>query len=290
MNKFLLTTLTLAALAVPATAANAATPLAQVAANSADGMTYFGTNSDDTVTIGVVAGRIAVDNASPLQANAGCLPVAGDNTRATCTIFRAADGANRPINAFGLDGEDSITSNAPIPMIAKGGPDSDKLIGGNRDDQLFGEAGDNDLVQGRGGADILSGGAGAHDLVTYSDKITPVFASLKDGVTSLNNGVANEKDQLSADLEDLGGSGASDTLSGNSGSNTLAGGGGNDILIGGFGADTLIGGNGNDLLLSNAELFGPLFDGAVDVLNGSAGEDTCGGAPSEGDTKTKCEF
>jgi Ca2+-binding RTX toxin-like protein len=146
-------------------------------------------------------------------------------------------------------------------------------------------------VQGGGGNDILSGGSGLHDLATYADTSVGVFASIKDGVNSVGNGIRGENDQINSDIEDLGGGLGGDFLSGNSVANTLAGGIGSDTLVGGRGADTLVGGSGDDILLSNSELFGgPLFDGAADTLDGSAGQDACGGVPAEGDTKTKCEL
>src|SRR3954452_24965495 len=206
-KKLILTTLTIAAFAVPATAAHAATPLAQVAANSADGMTYFGTNSNDSVTFALVAGgtKILVDNVQPLQANAGCLPVADDNTKATCTVF-SANGGGRPINAFGLEGAESIINTSQIVMIAKAGGGKDKLVGSFGNDQLFGEGGDFDSVQGGGGNDILSGGSGLHDLATYADHAAGVFAVLKEGGNTVGNDVPNEEnDQINSDIEDLGG-------------------------------------------------------------------------------------
>src|SRR4051812_25373973 len=141
----IITTLALGALAAPA---HAADPTASVTANSTSGVIYDGTSGSDIVTLSAVAGRVTVDNVGPLKINAGCLPVTGDSTKATCTIFRGADGQFRGINAFGHDGTDSITNNGPVSMFASGGNGKDKLIGGNRDDQLFGEAGDFDSVQG----------------------------------------------------------------------------------------------------------------------------------------------
>src|SRR3954453_22099751 len=217
MRKLLLTTLAVAACAVPATAAQAATPLAQVAANPASGMAYFGTNDGDSVTFAHVAGgsKILVDNGAPLQINAGCVPFAGDTTKAVCTVFNASNGVRLPINVFALEGSDTVTNTGSLGMIAKGGGGNDKLIGGQGKDQLFGDAGDFDSVRGGGGDDILSGGPGVHDLATYSDKVSGVFASLKDDEDTTGNGVFNvESDQLNADIEDLGGGIGSDFLSG----------------------------------------------------------------------------
>jgi Ca2+-binding RTX toxin-like protein len=289
MRKLLLLTLAFAAVAAPAHAAEAT---ATIAANSVSGVTYNGTDGPDAVTLSAVAGRVTVDNAGPLKINAGCLPVAGDSTKATCTIFRGANGQFLGITALGHDGNDTITNNRAVRMFAAGGNGADKLVGGSGNDQLSGEAGDFDSVQGRGGDDILSGGAGVHDLVNYADHTVGVFAVLKDSENTTGNGTFNEEDdRIDSDVEDLGGSVGGDFLSGDSGPNTLAGGSGNDTLVGGPGADSLIGGDDDDILLSNSEIFGgPLFDGAADALNGSAGQDACGGAPSEGDTKVKCEF
>ena len=290
-KKLLLTTLTLAALVLPATGAHAA-ELASVTANASTGMVYSGTSGPDTVSITLLAGgtKFQVNNVSDLVAKSGCLPVAGDKTKATCTVFNAPDGSRRPISAFGFGDRDSITNQSPVSILAHGGDGPDKLIGGSGRDQLFGEGGDNDSLQGREGSDRFSGGSGAHDLVTYSDRSTTVNAVLKDGVSTVDNGGAGETDQLGPDVEDLGGGTGNDMLFGNSADNILAGGLGIDTLGGGRGADQLIGGDGDDFLFSNAEFFGPLFDQAADTLNGSNGNDFCGGAPSEGDTRIKCEF
>src|SRR3954447_11860362 len=98
MRKLLLTTLAFAALAAPA---HAAESTATIAANSVSGVAYNGTDGPDSVTFSVVAGRVTVDNAGSLKINAGCLPVTGDSTKATCTMFQGAGGQLRGISAVG---------------------------------------------------------------------------------------------------------------------------------------------------------------------------------------------
>src|SRR4051794_34701031 len=207
MNKFLLTTLTLAALAVPATAAQAADVPAQVQSNSATGMTYNGSNLAGKATITLSGSTFLVDDGEPLKLNTGCVAVPGDVTKAKCTAFKNADGSVRTFTAFGQGGNDTITNATRVGMIAFGGDGADTLIGGPAGDQLLGGAGDNDSVKGGGGDDNLSGGDGVHDLATYADKTSGVFARVKDGDNSVGNGVLaiHENDTIQADIEDLGG-------------------------------------------------------------------------------------
>lgn len=119
--------------------------------------------------------------------------------------------------------------------------DVEGIIGSPQADSLTGNAGAN-TIDGGLGADAISG-LGGTDTVTYASRTNSVTASL-DGTAG--DGESGENDNLSADLEDLIGGSANDTLTGNSAANVLTGGAGADTLGGDAGADTLDGGTGGD--------------------------------------------
>jgi Ca2+-binding RTX toxin-like protein len=81
-------------------------------------------------------------------------------------------------------------------------------------------------------------------------------------------------------IENLTGSGFSDTLIGDGNINVLNGGGGADILKGGAGGDTLIGGEGADQFLFAATGNG------VDVITDFSGQTAFGGGAGQGDRFT----
>jgi Ca2+-binding RTX toxin-like protein len=118
--------------------------------------------------------------------------------------------------------------------------------GGN--DTLTGGTG-NDTLIGGDGDDVMNGGGGV-DTVSY-EFVGPVTVNLAiAGPQDTGDG----NDTLS-NIENVIGSGFSDTLTGNAAANILAGGGsadtligagGDDTLDGGADADTLVGGLGND--------------------------------------------
>ena len=103
-------------------------------------------------------------------------------------------------------------------------------------------AGDDNL-DGGGGADDLTGGAGT-DSTTYSTRtanvtITPDGAS-NDGSSEDDNG--SRRDNVAADIENITGGHADDTILGTSVRNMLKGAQGNDSLSGFDGDDVLDGG------------------------------------------------
>ena len=145
---------------------------------------------------------------------------------------------------------------------------SNVLIGNAGDDTLSGGAGDDTLIGGVG-ADQLDGGEGI-DLVSYSDAVVGVTASLETGGT---RGDA-DGDRYSG-IENLLGSRYSDSLSGDAAANVLEGGRGNDTLSGGGGADKLLGGTGFDVLSYVGDVTGV-------TVNLEAG--TADGGEATGDT------
>lgn len=117
---------------------------------------------------------------------------------------------------------------------------ADTLTGDGSNNVLTGGAG-NDILEGLGGADVLDGGGG-NDTATYAQAQGGVRATLFDPAD--NQGDAGGDTYLN--VENLTGSGYSDTLVGNAGVNVLTGGLGDDTLQGMAGADQLIGGSGVD--------------------------------------------
>lgn len=182
-------------------------------------------------------------------------------------------------NVTGSDQSDSITGdNSANVVLGQSGADqlvglggSDILDGGDGADTLIGGSG-NDTLIGGSGRDILDGGSGT-DLVDYSGEAGRVF--LDDALGSARTGTGDIDTLIS--VENIVGSGFSDTLLGNSSTNILTGGAGDDLirgaagqdtLVGGLGADTIDGGSGDDTLDGG--------DGN-DVLRGGAGDDTLSG-------------
>ncbi|MFC0341395.1 calcium-binding protein [Paracoccus niistensis] len=123
------------------------------------------------------------------------------------------------------------------------GNNADNLLLGTIDPDLILGLGGNDTLVGGQGADLLDGGSGI-DLASYAASFQGVTVNLVGG-TGLGGTAAG--DRLVA-IENVTGSGFSDSLGGNAAGNTLNGLGGNDRLAGRGGADTLSGGSGNDIL------------------------------------------
>lgn len=146
--------------------------------------------------------------------------------------------------------------------ILYGDAQDNNILGWPGDDQIYGGAGF-DGLEGGPGADRLDGGAGL-DLVGYTNAGTAngfpaSYTTLGVGVTasllnpSINTGEAAGDTYFN--IENMQGSGFSDTLEGDNaantlfgigGSDTLRGMGGDDLLEGGAGADAMDGGTGFD--------------------------------------------
>jgi hypothetical protein len=159
----------------------------------------------------------------------------------------------------GLAGNDSLTGGSGHDLL-RGGLGNDSLRGTVGSDLLSGGLGADTLLGGSG-ADVYSGGAGV-DLAAYWGHSKPVTATIGDGP---NDGAAQERDDVQADIEQLAGGKSDDTLTANAGDNRLSGNGGNDRLRGGAGRDQLVGGDGDDTLDS--------ADGERDTVSCGAGLD-----------------
>ena len=127
---------------------------------------------------------------------------------------------------------------------------------------------------------MLEGGGG-EDAADYSERTTPVTASLdgKPGSGNAEDGPEGARDTIGTDVEDLFGGAAGDTLTGNASSNYIAGQGGDDLIdVRGAGTDYADCGDGNDtgwvdpddIAASNCERIGS----GPDVTGPATGGDT----------------
>jgi Ca2+-binding RTX toxin-like protein len=179
---------------------------------------------------------------------------------------------------------DTLTGNNGFNNLF-GGPGNDTLEGLADTDILDGGDGNDTMSAGPGpvgavvDSDLFSGGAGS-DTVRYAGRTAPVTVTLDN---LAQDGVANERDNVFNNVENVEGGAAADTLTGTDQPNRLLGAGGDDTLTGGGGADLLSGGNGNDTLQGVDSVAGN------DELNGGAGTaDRCNSDP--GDIETGCEL
>ncbi|WP_420547169.1 Ig-like domain-containing protein [Curvivirga sp.] len=147
---------------------------------------------------------------------------------------------------------------------------ADTLSGTTAANRLEGGAGD-DVLDGRSGGDTLLGGEG-NDTASYASSTAAVTVDLTDN--SQNAGGHAEGDILT-DIENIIGSGFSDSLKGNDQDNKLEGGAGDDSLIGGAGSDILDGGTGEDTADYSTSSEGVTVDlSTATVSGGDAAGDT----------------
>ncbi len=171
--------------------------------------------------------------------------------------------STRVVTLTGGAGDDLLTGGDGDDVLF-GGPGNDTLAGGLGNDAETGEAGNDTFDQGAAtnGADVIIGGTET-DTVSYAARTLSVTVTVGSAV---NDGEANEHDDVRSDIEVVLGGAGNDTLSCNSALGcTLHGGAGNDTLTGRNGNDDLEGEAGDDLLQP-----GP----GDDVVNGGAGVDT----------------
>jgi len=227
-----------------------------------------------------------VNNSSPVAMNAtGAL---GNDTLNGGILSDILTGGGGRDVLHGNGGNDSLRSSPSAPadtLLADtldGGSGDDDLQAGPGPDTLRGGDGQ-DVLRGGLGADTLDAGPGLGDVVSYAENVhddVRVVVSLdnvaNDGAAPAFGGPSDEDDNVMSSAETVAGGNGPDTLQGNSAANRLTGNGGDDVLVGNAGADVLEGGGGNDRLASN-RLFGvPVADGAIDTLNGGAGDqDLC---------------
>jgi Ca2+-binding RTX toxin-like protein len=182
-------------------------------------------------------------------------------------------------------GADNLSTATSQGAILNGGDDNDTIssVGaqGSGVTQLNGGAGTDSLTPGTAGRDAVTGGDGI-DSVSYAGRALPVTVTIGNG-TAFDDGqagVPNGDDRIGADVENVTGGPAGDTLTGNDQANALDGGAGPDTITGGDGADTLLGGTEDDHLKSR---------------DAFADQDNCGTGTADKvtydaqDTRTACE-
>ncbi len=170
-----------------------------------------------------------------------------------------------------VEGTPGIVSDAPVDVV-DGGAGDDTIETGDEAAYAFGGAGD-DVLRAGDGVAALYGGAGADQL---SSEGGPGVSAYLDGGSGDDTLAGGAGDDVLEGGEHGGEPEAGDDL--------IEGGAGDDRIRGGFGADTLIGGDGNDVIdhrghhleregVTHHE-FAWHVDGAADVLDGGAGDDT----------------
>lgn len=211
--------------------------------NEIRGISYFGSDGNDLITIGRVNIRSYLNGGS----------------------------GNDSLSAAQGDGNDTLIGGDGNDYLF-GGAQNDILTGGNGSDTLLGGTG-NDLMNILSNAsddDLVSGGDG-RDTVSAADYPDPVILSIG---SSLFPDPALD-DVILGDVESVIGSAFNDhiiTISGKNimidaraGNDTVTTGRGNDTIIGGIGTDFLSAAGGNDIF--------DTLDGEIDTLLGGTGDD-----------------
>ncbi len=237
------------------------------------GTITFTARSDTANVVSVTesGGDVLVsDSGDAVSPGTGCTAVDGNTAR--CPV----SSNDTVIQLLLGDGDDRATNEVLLGAFIRGGSGADVLDGGNRPDLLVGGEG-RDVLRGHGGGDLLREGetAAAVDVVdadsyvggdgvdeiSYSPGVGAVTVDLG-GVADA--GRAGEGDDIAADVENVVGTEAGDTLTGDAGGNVLRGQAGPDRLTGDEGNDTLDGGSGNDVLVEGGT------PTAIDVLDADA--------------------
>jgi Ca2+-binding RTX toxin-like protein len=308
----------------------------------------FQAASGEANDLSVITGNpLTVRDAVPITAGPGCSTTANAN-EVTCTsagvslldvhtgdladrvnmdyAFIAAtidggpghdnlNGSSLGDTVNGADGNDTVHGGLGGNDVLHGGPGDDSLDGLIGSDQYYGGDGDDVLIRAAGGiwvANVLSGGEGV-DLASYRWVYNSVSITLDDVA---NDGPSGVGDNVMADVENLVGGSANDTIVGDGDANVLDGEAGHDTLLGGGGRDTvtyasrllpvfaeaggpsgvageadliggdvegLIGGSSNDVLIGGAGDGDLVGGGGNDLLDGGPGSDVLDGGPGDGD-------
>ncbi|GAA3114287.1 hypothetical protein GCM10010466_01740 [Planomonospora alba] len=240
-----------------------------------------------TVSLSPQGDVVVTDAGDVLRPGGGC--TRGDGGSVVCPGVQA-------IQVDLKDLDDTFTNATGIGARVEGGPGADTVLagsggdvftGGPGDDVFTGGAGDDSVVADRlaDGADVFTGGPG-DDTAVYRDRLDRVTVSLDDRA---DDGAAGERDDIRADVENVRGGAAGDTVIGNDRANEIRGGRGDDTLDGGGGDDTLNGEAGKDVLAGEGggDLLLGLDGAAGDDLDGGAGNDEC--RSDAGDVDRSCE-
>ena len=243
--------------------------------------TLSGGNGADTLNgdadADALAGEAGVDT---LNGGGGQDALSGGDDGDTLS---GGGGFNDVLN--GDAGADSLSTGTSNAATLNGGADGDTLssVGATLTGitQLNGGAGADTLIPGTAARDVVAGGDGT-DLASYAGRSVGVTVTVGNGSAFDDGqaGIANGDDRIEADVENVTGGPAGDSLTGSAAANTLDGGAGPDTLVGGDGADSLLGGTEDDHLKSRDSF---------------ADQDNCGAGAADKvtfdgqDTRTGCE-
>lgn len=284
--------LAIGAVALPATAGAAVTPVED---NGAHTLVLNGDAAADSITLSVVGGQyaFAVGNAAPT--------VTGVDVDATAAITVNAGDGNDNIDASALSAVGQYGT-----LTIHGDAGNDTILGGFLADQVFGDDGDDRVNGGRGG-DAQFGGVGNDTLVWNngdgSDTSTGDVGT--DTVEFNGNPLTGDAIQVQPNVPNLGlirvhrdagdikvdsltieriainGLGGDDIITGadgvaallNGGTLAIDGGTGLDNITGGDSADTILGGDDNDVLSGGAGNDFIAGNRGNDTMNGGLGDD-----------------
>jgi Ca2+-binding RTX toxin-like protein len=172
-----------------------------------------------------------------------------------------------------VDGLGGGTDSLQTIENVTGGAGNDRMTGDGNANVLTGGAG-NDTLNGGAGNDTLTGGEGT-DVLNYAGETAAVVVNLATN-SAIGTGIGAdsvsgfEVVQAGGGDDQVGGTGAAETISAGAGADTVDGGGAADSILGGAGHDSLVGGDGNDTILGG--------DGD-DVVLGGSGDDSIVSTP-----------
>ena len=221
------------------------------------------TTGDDVIVIGAAPDptliRIQINSDAPVD-----IPITSRKPSHNVQI----------VSVSGLDGDDVIHYNGPIPhAILRGDAGNDLIESVAGDLEALGGDG-NDTVLSSGNDSVSFEGGSGRDTFT-STGAAPVFAT---------GGSGNDLITTTTGNDSVWGGPGSDTISTGAGDDVILGGRGDDLIDAGDGDDWLFGQQGNDTLTGGDgadHLFGQ--DGN-DSLAGQAGNDTFFTGPGAADT------
>ncbi len=263
------------------------------------------TNSVQITFDGVTTYTINEFGVVPVTPGAGCAPVVGDPTSATCTVVATAVNVDLgdlndvllagsltvATTVAGGPGDDSVGTGSGNDSVTLGdGDDSTGTLLG--DDTIDGGAGNDNILSGGAGNDTITGGDGA-DFISDGDGNDTVAAGAGDD--DVTAGLGTDSYSGGADTDSIGYSRSDPTTGvpipvnvsldgvandGAAGENDnaqadfedLSSGGGDDTLTGNDSENEINGGSGNDTINGL---------GNDDNLSGSAGNDTVNGGTGQ---------
>lgn len=263
----------LIAMALPAVASAAVTPIVDDGTNS---LVVTGDGADDTVAL-TVANGVFVVNTTPttLAAGAGAhitVNTGDGNDTVDAKALAATDYATLAIN--GEAGNDNLTAGSGNDQL-NGGAGNDTLVGFKGADEVNGDDDDDVMIWNPGDAsDTNIGGLGNDEAVENLADVDDTFAISAEGATGVLFDrtapvaaafqVKLEAEKLTVNAKGGNDTGTGAALTAGRTLVTVNAGDGNDTITGSDGADTLNGGAGNDILVGGK---------ANDTVNGEAGDD-----------------